>query len=312
MGRLPAVTSVSDAAGTAPEATGPRHRLARNRAGAAPERPRRSPPTGRSSPSTPGRRPAGVRVRPAHGGDRLPQRRRPVDVPPAQALHRGGHRVRRPGGARHRRPRRRAGLPGDPGPPRAQTGIEDGDAITTLEAAAVELRVVFAAPEAAEGITLTYDGAVVEEPVVEADTLVWRPRPAGRGRPPESSWRSAGRAGRRPVPVGLHRGRHPPALDVPTARGPGGHRRDGRGLRHGGGGRRAHRRRRPGAGGRRRRLHPPLRPAAARPVTLEAVDRAGNTTTVEVVIPSPTRGCGACTSPPRPGATSSSATASSP
>jgi hypothetical protein len=167
-----------------------------------------------------------------------------------------------------------------------QAGIRDGDIITPLEAAAVELRVTFSSAEVAEDITLRYDGAVVEEPVIEGDTLVWRP-PAP---PPEGDHRIDLDVPRAVLDDARFRWDFTvdgtaPALDVPTAVAPvaidepaevSGTVEDGATLtadddrvRVGEDGEFALRFDRPPPG----------------PVTLEAVDRAGNTTTVEVVVP---------------------------
>jgi hypothetical protein len=56
-----------------------------------------------------------------------------------------------------------------------QTGIADGDVITTQEAAQLQVTIVFADPEAAAEATLSYDGDVVAAPGVLGDTMVWAP-----------------------------------------------------------------------------------------------------------------------------------------
>ena len=56
-----------------------------------------------------------------------------------------------------------------------ETGLSDGDVITTQEAAQLQVTVVFADAEAAGEATLTYDGKVVDAPAVLNDTMVWAP-----------------------------------------------------------------------------------------------------------------------------------------
>ncbi|HEX6166660.1 MAG TPA: putative glycoside hydrolase [Acidimicrobiales bacterium] len=56
-----------------------------------------------------------------------------------------------------------------------QHGVEDGAAITTDEAEALELRFDFESDEHAADATLTVDGDVVEEPGVLGPFMVWRP-----------------------------------------------------------------------------------------------------------------------------------------
>jgi hypothetical protein len=99
-----------------------------------------------------------------------------------------------------------------------QTGIEDGAAITTFAAAALEVGFEFSSEEEASEATLTVDGVVVEEPGVMGTFMVWRP-PA----PLEE--------GEHSIEVGVPRAVFgdsihrwdftvdgtPPALDVPTA-----------------------------------------------------------------------------------------------
>ena len=285
MGRLPAVTSLRDAAGTTPDANGPRHSAPRNRRERRRDR-RAREQLGWSELTIDTRAPAGdVRFDPptvaidsrSDGGPAMfRQRRRYIEAGTVFAALVALATVALVGVLVYRGTRVHI----------EAAGIEDGDAITTLEAAAVELRVVFSSAEAAEGITVTYDGAVVEEPVVEAETLVWRP-PAP---PAEGDHRIE-----LDVPRAVLDDAHfqwdftvdgtPPALDVPTAVAPvaideaaevsgtveeGAElTADGDPVRVGDGGAFTLRYDRPPPG----------------PVTLEAVDRAGNSTTVEVVVP---------------------------
>ncbi len=166
------------------------------------------------------------------------------------------------------------------------TGIEDDAVITTVDAAAVELKIVFSSPEVAQGITLSYDGAEVPEPVIDDATLVWRP-PAP---PAEGDHRIELEVPRAVLDDARFRWDFTvdgtaPALDVPTAveavaidepvevsgtvEAGTVLTADDERVRVGDGGRFTLRYERPPAG----------------PVKLEAVDRAGNTTTVEVVLP---------------------------
>ena len=99
-----------------------------------------------------------------------------------------------------------------------QTGIEDGAAITTFAAAALEVGFEFSSEEEASEATLTVDGQVVEEPGVMGTFMVWRP-PA----PLEEGEHSIEIAVPRAVfGDSIHRWDFtvdgtPPALDVPTA-----------------------------------------------------------------------------------------------
>jgi hypothetical protein len=55
------------------------------------------------------------------------------------------------------------------------TGISDGAAITTFDAAALEVHLEFESEEEAADATLTVDGQKVEEPAVLGPLMVWRP-----------------------------------------------------------------------------------------------------------------------------------------
>ena len=167
-----------------------------------------------------------------------------------------------------------------------QTGIEDGDAITTFAAAALEVGFEFSSEEEAADATLTVDGKVVEEPGVMGTFMVWRPpEPLAEGE--HSIEISVPRA---VFGDSVHRWDFtvdgtPPALDVPTALDPVaidegaevvGTVEDGARLTADGDavdidddGRFTLEFDRPPPG----------------PITLEASDRAGNTTTTSVVVP---------------------------
>jgi hypothetical protein len=56
-----------------------------------------------------------------------------------------------------------------------QTGIEDGASITLIDAAALEVRFEFSSEDEASEATLTVNGEVVEEPGVLGEFMVWRP-----------------------------------------------------------------------------------------------------------------------------------------
>jgi hypothetical protein len=56
-----------------------------------------------------------------------------------------------------------------------QTGVEDGDHLTTEEAAALEVLFEFESDKEAADATLTVDGKVVEEPGVLGPVMLWRP-----------------------------------------------------------------------------------------------------------------------------------------
>jgi hypothetical protein len=56
-----------------------------------------------------------------------------------------------------------------------QTGLEDGAALNALTVAATDVRIQLSSPEDAEGAELRFDGELVEEPDREGTTLRWRP-----------------------------------------------------------------------------------------------------------------------------------------
>jgi hypothetical protein len=56
-----------------------------------------------------------------------------------------------------------------------QTGIDDGAVLNGLEAAALEVKLVFDSAEVAGSAALSFDGEAVEDPTVAGDTMVWRP-----------------------------------------------------------------------------------------------------------------------------------------
>jgi hypothetical protein len=167
-----------------------------------------------------------------------------------------------------------------------QTGIEDGAAITTFAAAALEVSFEFSSEEEAAEATLTVDGEVVEEPPVMGPYMLWRPpTPLAEG---DHSIEVA--VPRAVFGDSIHRWDFtvdgtPPALDVPTAVDPvaideaaevAGTVEEGVELT---------------ADGDEVdvdddgafSLHFDRPPPGA--ITLEASDRAGNTTTTEVVVP---------------------------
>jgi hypothetical protein len=167
-----------------------------------------------------------------------------------------------------------------------QTGVADGAAITTFEAAALEVKLEFSSDEEASEAVLTVDGEVIEEPGVLGPFMVWRP-PA----PLEEGEHFIEVAVPRPVfGDAVHRWDFvvdgtPPALEVPSAVDPvaidapaevsgtveeGAElTADGDAVDLDGDGRFTLRFERPPAG----------------PITLDATDRAGNTTTASVVVP---------------------------
>jgi hypothetical protein len=286
MGRLPAVTSLSDAAGTDPEATGPRHSARRNRRERRRDE-RERQRSGWSELTIDTRAPAGGRLefdlptvaidsRSDGGPAMFRQRKRYIEFGTVFAALVALATLGLVGVLVYQGTRVHLD----------ETGVKDGDVITTLEAGAVELRVEFSSTEVAEGITLSYDGAVVEEPAIEGKTLVWRP-PAP---PPEGDHRIELEVPR-PVLDDAHFqwdftvDGTAPALVVPTATDPVGidEPAEVSGVVEEGA--------RLTADDERVRVaddgaftlefdRPP-----AGPVTLAAVDRAGNATTVEVVIP---------------------------
>ena len=165
------------------------------------------------------------------------------------------------------------------------TGVEDGAAITTFDAEALEVKFEFSSDEEAAEATLTVDGDVVDEAGVLGPFMVWRP-PA----PLEEGDHSIEVAVPRAVfGDSIHRWDFtvdgtPPELDVPSAVDPvaidaaaevTGTVEDGATLTADGDdvdvddSRFVLRFDRPPAG----------------PITLEATDRAGNRTTASVVVP---------------------------
>jgi hypothetical protein len=56
-----------------------------------------------------------------------------------------------------------------------QTGLEDGAALDGRAAAALEVKVKFASRADARAASLSFDGEAVEEPTVQGATMVWRP-----------------------------------------------------------------------------------------------------------------------------------------
>lgn len=164
-------------------------------------------------------------------------------------------------------------------------GIEDGAAITTVEAEELALRFEFASDEAAAEATLTVDGRVVDEPGVLGPFMAWQP-----AEPLEEGEHSVTVAVPRAVfGDSVHRWDFvvdgtPPALDVPSAVDPvdidspaevSGTVEEGATLTVDGD--------EVDVDDGRFTLSFDRPPAGA--LTLEAVDRAGNTTTASVVVP---------------------------
>ena len=165
-------------------------------------------------------------------------------------------------------------------------GIEDGAAITTFDAAALEVRFEFDSDEEAAEATLVVDGEVIEEPGVLGPFMVWRPpEPLAEG---DHSIEV-----RVPRPVfgdSVHRWEFtvdgtPPALEVPTATDPvgidepaevSGRVEEGAELTADGD---------PVEVDDEGRFTLSFDRPPAGPVTLEATDRAGNKTTTSVVVP---------------------------
>jgi hypothetical protein len=56
-----------------------------------------------------------------------------------------------------------------------QTGIDDGAVINGLEAAVMEVKLVFDSADEARSAALSFDGEAVEEPTVTGDSMMWRP-----------------------------------------------------------------------------------------------------------------------------------------
>ena len=166
------------------------------------------------------------------------------------------------------------------------TGVEDGAAITLIEAATLEVRWDFSSEEEASEATLAVDGVTVDEPGVMGTAMVWRPP-----EPLEEGEHRIEIAVPRPVfDDSIHRWEFtvdgtPPALDVPGAVDPVGIGEpaevagvvetdaeltaDGDPVDTDDEGRFTLAFDRPPAG----------------PVTLQAADRAGNTSTASVVVP---------------------------
>jgi hypothetical protein len=165
------------------------------------------------------------------------------------------------------------------------TGVEDGAAITTFDAEALEVKFEFSSDEEAAEATLTVDGDVVDEAGVLGPFMVWRP-PA----PLEEGDHSIEVAVPRAVfGDSIHRWDFtvdgtPPELDVPSAVDPvaidaaaevTGTVEDGATLTADGDD--------VDVDDRRFVLRFDRPPAG--PITLEATDRAGNRTTASVVVP---------------------------
>lgn len=166
------------------------------------------------------------------------------------------------------------------------TGIEDGDSITTVAAAALEVQFEFSSEEEASEATLSVDGEVVEEPGVLGTFMVWRP-PELLAEGPHDIEIAVPRA---VFGDSIHRWEFTvdgtaPALDVPPALDPVAidEAAEVSGTVE--------------AGARLTADGDPVdvdddgafslqfdRPPPG-PVTLEAADRAGNTTTTQVVVP---------------------------
>lgn len=56
-----------------------------------------------------------------------------------------------------------------------QVGLEDGSALNALSVAAVDVRITFTSPEAAEGSKLRFDGQLVDEPQIDDKVMAWKP-----------------------------------------------------------------------------------------------------------------------------------------
>ena len=177
MGKLPAVTSVSDAPGTDPDASGPRHRLRRRsprRSRAERKRQRQpadwSPLTIETKAPRSGRlefEPPTLNLEDRHseGPSMYRQRKRHVEAGTVFAALVALGTIVLVGFLVYRGTRVHL----------TQTGITDDDVITTQEAAQLQVTIVFADPEAATEATLSYDGEVVEAPPVQNDTMIWIP-----------------------------------------------------------------------------------------------------------------------------------------
>jgi hypothetical protein len=176
MGKLPAVTSVSDAPGSDPDASGPRHRLRhrsprRSRA----ERKRDRQPADWSPLTIETKAPRSGRLefepptlnledRRSEGPSMFRQRKRYVEAGTVFAALVALGTMALVGFLVYRGTRVHL----------TQTGITDEDVITTQEAAQMQVTIVFADAEAAAEATLSYDGEVVEAPVQD-DTMFWIP-----------------------------------------------------------------------------------------------------------------------------------------
>lgn len=167
-----------------------------------------------------------------------------------------------------------------------QTGMEDGAALNALTLAATEVRIEMSSPEDAEGAELSFDGELVEDPEREGTTLRWRPPedlaegehslslrvPRVLLAPAEFTWdftvdRTAPTVETPPVtePVAIDEGAAiagtvEPGAELSVAGGDAEVDDDGR-------------------------FRVAFERAPAGPITVEAVDRAGNTATVSVVVP---------------------------
>lgn len=168
----------------------------------------------------------------------------------------------------------------------AQTGVEDGAAITTFDAAALELRFDFESEDEAAEATLTVDGRVVDDAGVLGPVMVWRPP-----EPLEEGRHVIEVAVPRPVfGDSIHRWEFtvdgtPPSLDVPSAVEPvaidaaaevAGTVEPGATLTAGGD---------EVDVGDEGRFTLSFDQPPAGPITVEATDRAGNRTTASVVVP---------------------------
>ena len=177
MGKLPAVTSVRDAPGTDPDASGPRHRLRRrSRRRGRGERTQDLQPAEFSPLTIETKAPRSGRLefepptlnledRRHEGPSMFRQRKRYVEAGTVFAALVALGTMALVGFLAYRGTRVHL----------TQTGIVDGDVITPQEAAQLAVTIVFADPEAAAEATLSYDGEVVESPAVKDDTMFWVP-----------------------------------------------------------------------------------------------------------------------------------------
>jgi hypothetical protein len=262
MGRLPAVTSsLSDAAGTEPDAPRPRRR--------------------RSRPFRHGRlefgpRPLAIERPNADGPTVFRDRKRHIEAGTIFAALVALGTAALVGVLVYRATRVHV----------EQTGVADDAVITTLDAAALEVKIVFDSAEVAADARLSFDDEAIEKPAVMGDTMVWRPaEPLAEG-----DHNLALAVPRAVLDDAQFRWDFtvdgtPPALEVPAAVAPvsiddpaevagtvepgATLTADGDAVRVRDDGRFALRYGRPPAG----------------PVTLEATDEAGNRTTASVVVP---------------------------